>query len=438
MIRPKLGVVVIVSPLEVGAGEASKIRRKAISNLGTLNIDLVIPEIIIKDEKTAKEAGKKFRKDETDLICLVLGTWSEDHLVIDLLEEIDVPLITWALPGIHTGSLCGCHQICSVLKELGKIYKFVYGELDDKKALHAIDIYSRAVSLRKKLRKAKIGLIGHRIKGMTEVSFDEFELKAIFGPRIVYMGIDKLRESMRKFSEQKIKSIWEGIKKKVGKVKIKDKDGFHSIRAYLSLKEFVEQNELSGLAVECYPELMGEICLAYSLLAEEGIAGACEGDVNSCLAMLILYWLTGKPVHNTDLLAINEKDNSAVFSHCGSGGFSLAEKVSDITLSPVRLMDKGCCVLFPAKPGPVTMVNIVGRKETYRISIVTGKAIKTKMVFPGNPIRVRLPIDIQEIINTIARRGVGHHWMIGYGNVARELEEYADLIKINFMAAKEI
>lgn len=437
MIYPKIGLGVIVSPLEVGANEAPGIRRKAISNFKKLNIDLVIFDGIIQDEKTAKEAGKEFRKKEIDLICIILGTWIEDHLVMDLLEEIDVPLIAWALPDIHTGSLCGSHQICSVLKELGRTYKFAYGELNNRKVLREIDAFSRAVALKKKLRKTKIGLIGHRIKGMTEVSFDEFELKAVFGPRIVYMGIDKLRESIRKFSEQKIKFIRERIKKKVGKVKIKDKDGFHSIRAYLALKEFAEQNELSGMAIECYPDLMGEVCLAYSLLAEEGVVGACEGDINSALAMLILFQLTAKPIHNTDLLTIDKKDNTALFSHCGSGGFSLAKNKSEITLSPVRLMNKGVCVLFPARPGPVTLLNIVGRKDTYRMTTLEGEAIPTGMVFPGNPIKIRLPLPVNHFIYRIAEEGIGHHWMIGYGMVEKELKEYIDLIKVKRIDWKE-
>lgn len=110
MMRPKLGVGVIVSPLEVGAEKASSIRKKTISRLKTLNIDLVTPDIIIQDEKSARQVGEKFKRNDIDLLCLITGTWSEDHLVLDLLKEIDIPLITWALPGINTGSLT-CPQL---------------------------------------------------------------------------------------------------------------------------------------------------------------------------------------------------------------------------------------------------------------------------------------------------------------------------------------
>ncbi len=79
------------------------------------------------------------------------------------------------------------------------------------------------------------------------------------------------------------------------------------------MKKWIQKEALSGLAVECYPDFMGQICLAYSLLGEEGIPGSCEGDVNSLVAMIILHLLTKIPVHNTDLLAVYAEDNSIVF-----------------------------------------------------------------------------------------------------------------------------
>ena len=54
-------------------------------------------------------------------------------------------------------------------------------------------------------------------------------------------------------------------------------------------------------------------------------------------------------------------DGTVVFTHCGSGSHSLAEKPSDITLAHVRLMSQGVCSLFPARPGPVTLVNLLPR-----------------------------------------------------------------------------
>ncbi len=222
--------------------------------------------------------------------------------------------------------------------------------------------------------------------------------------------------------------------KKVGKVNVDGKEGLNSVKTYLVFKKWIKGKNLSGLAVECYPDFMGKVCLAYSLLSEEGISGSCEGDVNSLVAMLMLYFLTGSPVHNTDLLIPYKEDNSILFSHCGSGGFSLAEDKENISLSPVRLANKGVCVLFPGKPGKVTLVNLVGRKDTYRMCIVKGEAVKTEMVFAGNPVRVKLPIPVNKFLDIVAENGFGHHWMIGYGDVKEELEDFCKLVGLHYIS----
>lgn len=429
---PKLGLVVISSPFEVGAEKGPEILKDASFRLKSFGLKVIPAPEVVNNEKTVLRVGREFKKLGVDLICLVEATWSEDHLVLDMLEEIDVPLITWALPGIHTGSLCGSQQLCCVLKELGKPYKFVYGDLKDSHVHKEIEAYARAVALKKMLRTTKLGLVGYRTKGMTEVTFDEYEMKSIFGPRIVHKGIDELKDSIQKFSQVKVKEKWNEVKKKAGEIKVKEEDGLQSIRTYFALKEFVKENNLSGLAIECYPSLMGEVCLAGSLLSEEGIVVSCEGDINSCLAMFILNSLSGAPVHNADLLSINKKDDSLILSHCGSGGFSLADKSRKITLGPARLANKGVCILFPAKPGDVTMVNLVGRRETYRMCIIGGKAISTEMVFPGNPVRVKIPIPVSEFLEIVSTEGFGHHWMIGYGSFCKELEYFCSLVGLKY------
>jgi len=434
MLKPKVGFFMLCHPLEEGREEAPHLFQKAIVELEKLNLDIVAPEEIVDNEDSAQRVAEKFKKEDVDVLCLVEGTWSSDYLALDILEEVDVPIITWGLPGIRKGSLCGIQQIDYVLTELKKPYKFIYGGVEEKEPYKKIERYAKAAALRRILRKMRLGLVGYRIKGMTEVSFDELELKSLLGPRIVHSGLNRLKDEMDKIYDEEAKKIWREIKKRVGEVKVNEEEGLSSVKAYLVLKKWIRQENLSGLAVECYPEFMGKVCLAYSLLGEEGIPGSCEGDMNSLVAMIILYSLTGIPVHNTDLLAIYPEDNSIIFSHCGSGAFSLAENKDKISLSPVRLARKGVCVLFPAKPGKVTLINLVGRKDTYRMCIMEGEAVKIKMVFAGNPIKVKLSVPVNEFLEIVAENGFGHHWMIGYGEVKEELKDFCKLVELRYVS----
>jgi L-fucose isomerase-like protein len=207
---------------------------------------------------------------------------------------------------------------------------------------------------------------------------------------------------------------------------VPDQEGLDAMKFFVAVKELIGQQELDAVTVGCYPHLMGRPCLAASLLADEGVPLACEGDANGAVGQLILTWLTGQPTHNTDWLEPRE-DGSVVFTHCGSGSFSLAERKSDITLASVRLMGQGVCALFPARPGPVTLLSLLPRADGYQVAILEGEAISGPMVFPGNPLSVRFERPVAEIIDWIFDEGIGHHWMAGYGHVGPTIARWARL-----------
>jgi L-arabinose isomerase len=116
-----------------------------------------------------------------------------------------------------------------------------------------------------------------------------------------------------------------------------------------------------------------------------------------------------------------------VMTHCGSGSFSLAENREDITLNAVRLMDQGVCALFPAKPGPVTLLNLIPFRDGYQLAMLTGEAVSTEMVFPGNPLRVQFDQNTSDLLEWIHAEGIGHHWMAGYGDIAADIRHWANL-----------
>lgn len=428
----KIGFCVIQHPLEAEADKSLKILKETIKEFSKYDIDFIpFGEIVDSDDKAAN-AGNYFYENKIDVLITVESTWSSDYHIIDILEYIDVPIILWAIPGMENGSLCSVHQLGVVLSELGKKYEIFYGDINDKEIHHKVLSYSKTASLKKYLRKQKIGLIGYRVPGMTEVTFDELELKMKFGPRVIHFGIKYIQEMIDKVDEAKAVKAWNSVKNSGVKIEVSDRDGIISCKNYLALKRIAKENNIIGFAVECYPGLMGKVCLAASLLAKDNIAVACEADVNSALAMMILNYLTGKSVHNTDLLNPDSK-NSVVFSHCGSGDFSIAKNIKDIKLCPVRLKNRGVCVAFLPELGDITLVNIVGRKDTYRISAIEAYSQETEMVFPGNPVSARFDISVEKFLEIIAKNAIGHHWMIGYGKVLDEIKYFSDMVGVRFI-----
>jgi len=426
-VKPIIGLVSLAGEYEVGFDKTPDLLKSAWVSLENAGFQVVFSNTVIYNGTTMKKAANDLKGSEFDVLCACVGTWSEDHHLLDLLEYINKPVILWAFPAVDTGSLCGVQQICCVLKELNKEYFYVYGNVDDAEVIAEIGRISRAVALRNKLRHVRIGSMGGRIKGMTEIAFDEMEIKDRTGVRIVNLDESELVEAFESTDKEQAREYWADLKTKAGKVTALDEHGIESVRYYFAMKKLINEYDLEGLVIKCYPKWMGKICVGYSILSEEGIVCGCEGDVNNTVAMKILYDLSGIPVHNTDLLYPDRELNTILFSHCGSGGFSIASSNEDIHFAPVRLADTGVCSLFPSKPGKVTLVNLVGRKGTFRMSVITGEAVPCDMEFPGNPLKVTFERDVDEINRLIANEGIGHHWMAGYGDLVKELEYFCRL-----------
>jgi hypothetical protein len=97
-------------------------------------------------------------------------------------------------------------------------------------------------------------------------------------------------------------------------------------------------------------------------------------------------------------------------------------------------MDRGLCCLFPARPGPVTLLNVVPTMSGYRIGTLYGRAVKTDMVFPGNPLRVQFGAGYRDILDWIVGEGLGHHWMAAYGDLRTSIGDLADLVGCEYLS----
>ena len=133
------------------------------------------------------------------------------------------------------------------------------------------------------------------MEGMTETTAHELALKKIFGPRVVGIDSQVFLNEVSKVEEYSVQKQWEELKIEVGSVDCSDEAGVESLKVHNVLRSFINEKMLNALAIGCYPHLMGKVCLAASLLGEEGIPLACEGDVNGALGMLMLSRLLQAP-----------------------------------------------------------------------------------------------------------------------------------------------
>lgn len=433
--KTNIAAVGLAHPFEVGYDDAPNLLNKTVDALAKIGIECKNTNVIMHDLDTVKAAAEALKTSDADVILICIATWSEDHHLLDLLSYIDKPVILRAYPAFDTGSLCCAHQIGAVFTDIGKKYEFVYGNADDEACAKETANIAKAYALKTVMSRTRVGAIGGRVKGMTEIAYDEFSIKEKLGARVVNLDEKEMLQKVEAITDAEAEKILEEKKDVLAPCKVlsSKESMIESIKYYKALKDLAAEYELEALSVKCYTTYMGKICLGYSLLAEEGIVGSCEGDVTNALTMKMMYELSGKPINNTDLLYPDEKANTILFAHCGSSGFSIAE--GDVELCPVRLAETGVCTKFLVKPGKVTAVNICGHGDKFRLSAMVGDAVPCGMEFPGNPVKIKFQKDVTQISKEIMANGVGHHWMVAYGDYMEELRNFC---KINNILMYEI
>ena len=80
---------------------------------------------------------------------------------------------------------------------------------------------------------------------------------------------------------------------------------------------FVEEHDLDGISVECFPMIREKkvtACPSLALLNKLKIPAACEGDMVSLAGMMLIRSIFNKVPWMANLSGV--KDNEAQFSHC--------------------------------------------------------------------------------------------------------------------------
>lgn len=424
MIRPRIGVYGVLEKTEEGWKDAESVISAVKEKLIQVDVDVRVAKEVVCDEETAMRASKFFESNDPDLLLAVIITWSFDNLTLSIFRRVPRPIAILAVPGIRSGSLVGAQQLGCLLTDLDIGHLIFFGPPERSTTYEAITAYAKAVTAKRRLERGKIGNVGRRTPGMTPAAFDEVEIMRLFGPQIVSYGWEEIEEQAHVLPDSMVNKQKNRLRSLAGKISSSEQSLRDSVRLYLTLRNKTRNEGLIALSLGCYPHYAGRVCIACSLLGDEGISCACEGDLNSSLAMFLLQFFSNQPVHFGEILEVNEKENSIVTSHCGACPSSLASDRSQITITPVRLFESGACIRFPAKGGPVTFANLVGRRGTYRLCAIQGEAVESEMVFEGNPVKIKFEIPVRDFLEAINHEGFGHHWMMGYGHVVRELKYF--------------
>lgn len=253
----------------------------------------------------AEEVAAKL-KDADGAILFHLSGHGGDAPVLSKLIETGVPAAVFSQPFSGHGWM-----YFPALARAGRKVVILptsdWGELDHIAALMRVPAWMRAT---------RIFMLGNP-RG-TGPACDPKQVKERLGAEAIPMKWEQMLEAMKtvdvEAAEAEAEDYWLKPARKI--VEPKRDEIIQSARMYLATKALMASERVRAItSSHCMGNPRG--CLTFSKLNDEGLVGACEGDMDSTLTMLIFAYAFGLPGFITDPVFDTAK-NALIHFHCTS------------------------------------------------------------------------------------------------------------------------
>ena len=382
---------------------------------------------LVTDLAQAEAAIKQLAGKEYDLLLIFLATFADSTLVVSFANAIDKPIFLWAVPEERTGgrlllnSLCGANLAAHALTLQHRPYDYAYAWPNDRAATDHLHAVTAAAQVVRRLKAARIGVVGEHPAGMDTCYLDEPELNSRLGVQIVPINLQTVFDRVRQLEPEAAAGVQRRLERRVSRLDEVDQPQLHrSLGVYHVLREIAFQEKLDALAVRCWPEFFTDLqcsaCGAMSMLDDEQIPCGCEADINGTLSQLILQWLSEMPAFGTDIVSSDFEGDTTVLWHCGQAPLSMADPncTPQATIHSNRRLP--LLMEFPLKPGKVTFARLSRANGELRLVVSTGEMLAAPPSFSGTSGVARFERPARQVLDTILREGLEHHISLTYGD----------------------
>lgn len=409
--------------------------KESLAALQAIDADVVHMPAITIDEDECKAAAAHLVAERVDVAVIQYGTFALGTLMPILAQRLPMPIILWGVPEpslgggkLRSNSLCAINMNAHTLMRLGRQYEYVFCHPKDV-AAELKDILSVMYCM-KRLREARVGLVGYRVPGFYTSTFDELGLRRLTGVEVHHITLAEVLEEARQMDKAACAKEAEAIRAEACRIEVTDVEVDKAAALYLAFRKIVEQYKLDALAVKCWPEFPSlysiAACSTIGRLNHHGIVTSCEGDTYGAVTMLMEHYLTGGTPVFMDFVHIDEGDNTGIAWHCGAAPVCLAADPSQVELCKHTTVEgggkKGLAVEFTIRGGsPATLARLSAGRDEMRLFFAGGHAVDKGKSLRGNPLSIRFDSPVRKLVDVIIRKGMEHHYAVVHADVRPKL-----------------
>ncbi|MBQ9760574.1 MAG: L-fucose/L-arabinose isomerase family protein [Clostridia bacterium] len=418
--------------------------------------------------EAAFDAVKALKKEDADLLFVLLSTYVPSAVAAPFARYLDIPQVLVAIQPLehldysHTTTymqlcnddVCAMPEIAGVYERLGKPIPpcIVASSSQSEKIKKQVSEWVAAATAMAGFKYEIFGYLGHTYEGMYDMHTDPTAFTAAFGSHVKMLEMcelarlsDAVTNEEVKEQIEEIKSTFEICDPSIDPLTdyVKNEDLEYSARQSVALKKLVSGNKLTALAYYYksepntpYEQLAANLIIGNTLLTSSGIPLAGEADLKTAAAMLIMKNIGGggsfAESHPFDVC-----DKVVLIGHDGPHNIKIAEGKPRL-----RKLKKyhgksgsGIGVEFSLKAGPITLLSInVDRGGKFRMIAAEGTSIAGDIPQTGNTnTRVSFGCDVCEFLARWSEAGPTHHLSLGVGHHMNTLKKFAKISGIELV-----
>ncbi len=435
--KPKIGVLA-VGRATFDTEYAAEIFEAAWKNLQTLPVQFSGKPTLHYESAPVLADFAKLQSENIDMLLVLQVTFTDASVCAEIAKQLNVPLVLWTFSEERTGgrlrlnSFCGVNLAAHALSRMQKSLDNVHGKADSKECATAILECAQAAYTVRKLSIANVLVVGDHPTGFEACNFDPAELKAKVGVTTKTTTTIDFIDSVKAKPDSIADAPYARRAKDFANLGEMDKEATtKSLKVYATLKERADKENLSGIAVRCWPEMFTHYgcaaCGAIGLLNEDRIPGGCEADLYGVVSSLTLQLASNQTAFNTDLVDIDPASNTVVFWHCGQAPLDMA----DPDVAPIATIHTNrklpLLAQFPLKAGRITLCRFTQGHGKLKMMLAAGDMIKAPLAYSGTSGVARMDISADAFREKILEIGMEHHCSLTYGDqrpVLRKIARY--------------
>lgn len=430
----------------------------------------VVSAGLVDDAPLARQAGDLFTRENVDLIVCYVGTYSTSSQVLPAVQRRRAPVLilnlqpTPALDYLDTdtaewlANCCACcvPEIANVFARSRIQFNVVTGILSPVEgyankyyqgAWREIEDWVQAASVMRSVNYSRIGFLGHTYPGMLDMYSDFTMHHAQLGTHVEVLEMDDLHKRVNASTASEVEAKINEIKNtfdiaEPGQDKVSmpvtDEAMNWAAKVAVGLDKMVVDFDLQGLTyyyrgLDGNPneELGAGLIVGNSLLTARGIPAAGEGDLKTCVAMMMMDRLRAGGSY-TEFYAMDFNDDFILMGHDGPAHIAIGD--TKPVLRGLGLFHGkrgyGISVQFQVKTGPITILGLTQTADgRLKMLAAEGESIAGDTMQIGNTnSRLKFNLDPATFMNSWCEEAPTHHCALGIGHQLGKIRKLARLM----------